>query len=170
MDAAYAFESRWDVPAPPDRCWPLLEQALQPGPSWWPGVTVPDPPDRIEPGALLTFRVRSRLGYVLRMRLRITDVRRGVRIAAASTGDLDGQGSVEVAPGEAGRTLITIRWHVVTRRRWMNATARVLRPVFEAAHASVMRDGERALCAAVASEVRNAGNPGESADPGPGPS
>jgi len=166
MDAPYAFESRWDVPAAPAQCWPLLERALQPGPSWWPGVTVPDPPDRIEPGALLTFRVRSRLGYVLRMRLRITEVRSGVRIAAASTGDLEGRGSIDVAPGEAGRTLITIRWQVVTRRRWMNATARVLRPVFVAAHGRVMRDGERALCATIASEVRNAGNRGESADRG----
>ena len=145
----------------------MLERALRPGRSLWPGVSVPDPPERIEPGALLTFRVRSRLGYVLRMRLRITDVQSGIRIAAASTGDLEGHGSIELQPEGPSDTLITIRWQVATRRPWMNRTARVLRPVFEAAHARVMRDGERGLVAALASEVRNAGNRGESAEPGP---
>jgi hypothetical protein len=164
MDAAYAFESRWDVPAPPERCWLMLERALRPEGSWWPGVSVPDPPARLSPGEPLTFRVRSPVGYVLRMRLRLTEVQPGIRIAAASTGDLDGTGSIEVARTTTDGSRVTIRWEVRTRRRWMNVTARVLRPVFVAAHDRVMRTGEKALRTALASELRNAGNPGESPD------
>ncbi|KHK97291.1 hypothetical protein LK09_10745 [Microbacterium mangrovi] len=167
MDAAYAFESRWDAPAPPERCWPLLEGVVLSDRSWWPGVSVPDPPVRIAPGEQLTFRVRSPAGYVLRMRLRLTDVQPGIRIAAESTGDLEGTGSIELTRTSVGGSLITIRWTVTTRRAWMNATARVLRPVFVAVHDRVMRTGERALLAELASEVRNAGNPGESSDPPP---
>jgi hypothetical protein len=147
----------------------MLERALGPGRSWWPGVSVPDPPARLSPGETLTLRVRSPFGYVLRMRLRLVDVRPGIRIAAASTGDLEGAGSIEVANAPHDGSLVTIRWDVRTRRPWMNLTARVLRPAFVAAHARVMRTGEAALIAALASEVRNAGNLGESADPRPAP-
>jgi hypothetical protein len=143
----------------------MLERALQPGGSWWPGVSVPDPPARLAPGEPLTFRVRSPFGYVLRMRLRLTDVQPGVRIAAASTGDLDGTGSIEVSRSTTDGSRLTIRWEVRTRRPWMNVTARVLRPAFVAAHDRVMRTGEKALLTALASEIRNAGNPGESAGP-----
>jgi hypothetical protein len=166
MDVAYAFVSRWDIPDPPERCWPMLERALRPEGSWWPGVSVPDPPATLAPGESLTLRVRSPFGYVLRMRLRLTEVEEGIRVAAASAGDLEGAGSL-VIEGSARGSLITIRWEVRTRRQWMNVTARVLRPAFVWAHARVMRSGEVALRRALASEVRNAGNPGESTGPNP---
>lgn len=144
----------------------MLQRAMTPDGSWWPGVTVPDPPARLAAGETLTFRVRSPLGYALRMRLRLTEVDPGRFVAASSTGDLAGRGSIEVAAEPGVGSVVVIRWEVETRRRWMNATARVLHPAFAWAHDRVMRTGERALCAALASEVRNAVNPGESADPG----
>jgi hypothetical protein len=66
------------------------------------------------------------------------------RIAATGSGDLAGTGTVEVR-SDAASTALVIRWDVVTRRRWMNATAPVLRPAFAFAHALVMRAGERGL-------------------------
>jgi hypothetical protein len=166
--ASYAFSSRWELPAPPDHVWVEIERMLRPDADgwWWPGVAVPEPPPRLAAGERMTLAVRSPLGYRLRMGIRLTEVVPGACIAAESTGDLSGTGRVLVEPASAG-TVVVVDWNVETRRRWMNVTAAVLRPVFERAHAAVMRAGERGMRQALerdaaASEPRNAGNPGES--------
>lgn len=163
MPAVYSFVSRWRVPVAPQRAWDELERELLPGAGgdWWPGVTVPMPARRVEPGERIVLAVRSPLGYALRMRLEIVAVEPGRAIAAASDGDLRGSGRVTVAEDGDGASL-TFHWDVETRRAWMNATAFALRPVFERAHGHVMRRGERGLRAQLAprdgSEPRNAVN------------
>lgn len=112
--------------------------------AWWPGVTVPMAARRVEPGERVVLAVRSPLGYTLRMRLEIVDVEPGRTIAAASDGDLRGSGRVTVEADGDGASIV-FHWDVQTRRAWMNATAFVLRPVFERAHAHVMRRGESGL-------------------------
>ncbi len=110
----------------------------------------------------MVLAVRSPLGYALRMRLELSEVDPGRTIAATSDGDLRGRGSVTVDADGAEASVVTFHWDVETRRRWMNLTAGLLRPAFEAAHAHVMARGERGLRAALAegrSEARNAGNP-----------
>ncbi|GAA1931586.1 hypothetical protein GCM10009775_24620 [Microbacterium aoyamense] len=151
MAAAYSFVSRWRVGASADRCWSEIERMLAPGagPSWWRGVTLVETPSALEAGERMTLAVRSPLGYRLRVRLAIVDVVPGVRIVAASDGDLRGAGSIEVVPGGADAASIVFHWDVATERPWMNRTAFVLRPVFERAHASVMRAGERGLARAL---------------------
>jgi len=150
MGAAYSFVSEWRVPASPDRCWAVLERTLSPdgadvgGAGWWPGVSVPVPPARLAVGEELTLSVRSPLGYRLRMRLRLTTLEPRQLLAAASTGDLHGRGSVQLSAVGDGTTLV-FTWDVETTSRWMNATVFVLRPVFERAHTAVMRAGELAL-------------------------
>ncbi|GAA5197605.1 hypothetical protein [Microbacterium jejuense] len=163
MPAAYSFVSRWRVNASADRVWREIEGMLRPGAAraWWPGVTLPLAPRRLVPGERLVLQVRSPLGYDLRMRLQLTDIQPGRAIGALSDGDLRGSGRLTVEKdGEAAS--VTVLWQVETRRAWMNATAWLLRPAFERAHAHVMRRGEAGLRAAVGaggSEPRNAGNP-----------
>lgn len=137
---------------------------LRPGADrrWWPGLTLPMAPRRLVPGERMVLAVRSRLGYVLRMRLQLTEIAQGRSVSAASDGDLRGGGRVVVDEDGAEASVVTFQWDVETRRRWMNATAWALRPAFERAHAHVMRRGEqgmRALLAGARSEPRNTGNP-----------
>ena len=141
MSASYSFESRWRVPVRPERAWAELVRTLAPGigPAWWPGFTLPMAPRRLVPGERMIMAVRSPLGYRLRMRLELTEVDQGRAIAARSDGDLQGSGRVEIHGDGGVGAVIVFQWGVETRRGWMNATAWALRPVFERAHAHVMR-------------------------------
>lgn len=172
MPAAYSFASRWRLPVPAERVWDELERQLHPGQvsTWWPGLTVPMAPRRLEAGERLVLAVRSPLGYVLHMRLELTDVVPGRTLAATSDGDLRGSGRMTVNPA-GDEASVGFQWDVETRRAWMNATAWLLRPAFERAHAHVMRRGEEGLRAALAggSEPRNAGNPAISRGRAPRP-
>lgn len=151
MGAAYSFVSEWDVPADAGRCWDELVRSLSAGggPTWWRGVLVADGLERPEVGESITLVVRSPVGYRLRMRLTITDLVPGRLVAATSSGDLRGAGRVDIEPTGAASALVRIHWDVVTERPWMNASAPLLRPLFSAAHAAVMRAGERGLRAAL---------------------
>ncbi|QEW02997.1 hypothetical protein [Microbacterium lushaniae] len=169
----YDFTSRWRVAAEAPLCWAAAERMLRPGAAtWWPGVRVADAPSRMAPGERITLVVRSPFGYRLRVHLTLVDVSPGRRLVVRSGGDLAGAGTVDLIPVGAAATEITLRWQVSTRRWWMNATATVLHPAFVAAHAVVMRTGERGLRREVAraSEPRNAGSsalaPGLPAPPG----
>lgn len=151
MAAVYSFVSRWTVPASRERCWRELERLLRPdgSASWWRAVTLIDAPGALREGERMTLAVRSPLGYRLRVRLTVTDVAPGERVVAESDGDLRGSGSIEIEAQGADAASIVFHWNVATERRWMNASAFVLRPVFERAHASVMRAGERGLSRAL---------------------
>jgi hypothetical protein len=144
MSAEYAFVTRWSVDASEERCWAEFERMLlsDTGESWWPGFEIVERPSRLAVGEELTLSVRSPLGYGLRVRVTITAVERGSEIAAASVGDLRGTGRVVIEPDGAGTT-VTFHWNVVTEKAWMNATAGILRPAFERAHAHVMAAGEK---------------------------
>ena len=147
MPAVYSFVSRWRVPGPPERAWRELTRSLRPGagPRWWPGLTVPMAPRRLVAGERMVVAVRSPLGYLLQMRLELTDIVPGRAIAARSDGDLRGSGRVEIRGDGAEASVVEIFWDVETRHGWMNATAWLLRPAFERAHARVMRRGEEGL-------------------------
>ncbi|MDR7185965.1 hypothetical protein J2X85_003001 [Microbacterium trichothecenolyticum] len=151
MSATYSFVSRWRVPASPERAWAELERMLRPGagPRWWPALTLPMPPRRIVPGERMVLAVRSPLGYSLRVLLELRDIEPGRAIGASSEGDLRGSGLVTVDADGGAASVITFHWDVETRLAWMNASGWMLRPVFERAHAYVMRRGETGLRAAL---------------------
>lgn len=157
-DARYRFTSRWNVPQSPDRCAELLAEALDAGGSlsWWRGVDIAREPDAgapphptrphgaVVPGDRLIMRVRSPLGYRLTVHLTVTEADLPRLLVAAGTGDLRGRGSVEIDPADGG-SQVTWRWQVTPARPWMRAIGIILRPAFAAAHAAVMRRGERGL-------------------------
>lgn len=147
MPAEYAFASQWHLPVPVERTWAEIERMLRPGAAatWWPAVRLTKPPADLARGESMLLTVRSPLGYALRVRLTIDEIERGRSISAASAGDLRGHGRLEVRADGPQASTVSFDWRVATERRWMNATAWILRPAFEAAHARVMRAGERGL-------------------------
>lgn len=164
MRRDYAFTSHWLVPATVEQCWDLCERSLTTGVvPWWSAVRLEPRTTPLAPGDVVRLRVRSPWGYRLRVALTITDLCPPWTLAAVSDGDLVGRGSLRLAPDEpsgGARTRLTWVWEVSLVRRWMRLASPVLRPAFAAAHAIVMRRGERGLVARLtgASDVRNAGN------------
>lgn len=142
----YAFVSEWHVAASPERCWREIERMLSAGgaPTWWRAVAVTRPPLRLAVGEELELTVRSPLGYALRVTLTLTEAVPQVAVAASSEGDLSGSGRLTIAPEGSGSALRWV-WEVRTQKRWMNAAAPFLHPVFARAHEHVMVEGERGL-------------------------
>lgn len=150
----YRFESRWLLHASAERAWALIEGIVtgSDGALPWPGVRVEPAAVTVRSGERLGIRVRSPLGYTLRVDAVLGRVDPGRELQARAHGDLDGVGTVSLVPGtltsrRTGETrdgcLVVIRWYVRTTRPWMNAAAPLLRPAFVVAHALVMRAGER---------------------------
>lgn len=141
----YAFRTLWRVPASADRVWHELERTISGAAEpWWPGVHIEAPAARLEPGQAIGLVVRAPLGYRLRCTLRVRSVAERAWLIADSEGDLAGVGRIRVRPAGGG-TEIRIWWDVRVQRPWMRALSPVLRPVFSAAHALVMRVGEHGL-------------------------
>ncbi len=138
----YRFRSVWDVIEPPERLWDTLEQLLaEPDPlPWWDAVQVTE-----NRGEELDLVARSAFGYRLRFTVYDLDLQTGERMRFRSRGDLTGSADLAFAPGTAGRTCLTIDWHVEATVAWMRRTERFLRPVFVLAHGLIMWSGRRRL-------------------------
>ncbi|WP_121794559.1 hypothetical protein [Aeromicrobium phragmitis] len=138
----YEFRSRWELPVDRAHLWNVVETSLaadDPLP-WWNLVQVVGRDD----GAL-HLMARSGLGYRLRFTIDDLRLRRPGQMTFTSTGDLVGRAVLRFVPVGRRRTVLLIDWHVEVTRPWMRRTDVVLRPVFSAAHAVVMRRGERRL-------------------------
>lgn len=134
---AYSFTSTWRLDAGARRVWAEIERLLRsanPIP-WWPAVGAHAANGRI------TMAVRSVLGYRLQVHAHDIVVRnRSLHFGLA--GDLVGEGSVHLVGPEFAPQLL-IHMDVVTMPRWMNRTARWLRPAFVGGHHIVMWQGRR---------------------------
>ncbi|MEU6921140.1 MULTISPECIES: SRPBCC family protein [unclassified Streptomyces] len=141
----YRFVSIWDLPAPPDAVYGILERA-EDYPRWWPQVREATPVD----GTTGTTRIRSLLPYdlVLTVRERRRDPRARV-IEATLSGDLDGWVRWTVT-SHGGGSRVVYEQEVKVRRRLMRLLAVPGRPVFRANHALMMRAGRRGLAARLA--------------------
>ncbi|MFI5772021.1 SRPBCC family protein [Streptomyces sp. NPDC051658] len=138
----YRFVSIWDLPAPPDAVYEVLERADD-YPRWWPQVREVTSVD----GTTGTTRIRSLLPYdlVMTVRERRRDPRARV-IEATLSGDLDGWVRWTVSPYGGGCRAV-YEQEVEVRRRLMRLLAVPGRPVFRANHALMMRAGRRGLAA-----------------------
>lgn len=142
---AFRFRTVWRVAATREACWREVVAALQPGAAtWWRGVHVESTPRTLAAGEPFVLAVRAPLGYRLRMRMRLEHVEVAACLRASAVGDLRGDGELSLSTVPDGCELV-FTWTVQTTRRWMTATAWLLRPVFAAGHATIMRRGERAL-------------------------
>ncbi|MET9660941.1 SRPBCC family protein [Streptomyces sp. NPDC006510] len=138
----YRFVSIWDLPAPPDAVYEILERADD-YPRWWPQVREVTSVD----GTTGTTRIRSFLPYdlVMTVRERRRDPRARV-IEATLSGDLDGWVRWTVTPHDGGSRAV-YEQEVEVHRRLMRLLAVPGRPVFRANHALMMRAGRRGLAA-----------------------
>ncbi|WP_406859763.1 SRPBCC family protein [Streptomyces sp. HUAS MG47] len=138
----YRFRSVWQLAAPPDAVYAVLERAEE-YPRWWPQVREVTPVDE----ATGTARFRSFLPYelVVTAVARRREPESGI-LEIGMSGDLDGWARWTLTAHDGG-TRAVYEQEVEVRSRLMRAFAVPGRPVFRANHALMMRGGRRGLAA-----------------------
>ncbi|MCC9204890.1 hypothetical protein [Arthrobacter sp. zg-Y769] len=165
MPGLYILPSSWLLDATPEAVWQTVASPEMSWPQWWPGCTLqelatcPDAETTDPTAELLAttarLQFRASLGYRLSITIRPTNAVRPRIIEFDAGGDLAGTGRIRLFPvpaadpAEAGRepeqTRMDIDWRVRPTRAWMRVLTPVARPAFTAAHALLMRQGERGL-------------------------
>ncbi|WP_425956610.1 SRPBCC family protein [Xylanimonas sp. McL0601] len=156
----FRLESRWHIPADVDAVWDELADPAFTWPRWWPHLVAEEVASSggrtAERWSRVRVRVRSPLGWSLRFGLVLesrTEPSPGRpvvpgRALMRASGDLVGTADVRVMAVPGG-TLVTLTWVVALARS--DAVGRLLRLLprraLTAAHAAVMRSGERGLAA-----------------------
>ncbi|MFK0254725.1 SRPBCC family protein [Streptomyces sp. NPDC090445] len=143
----YRFRSLWDLDAPPERVYSVLEQADDYG-SWWPQVRGIE---RIDAHSS-ALRIRSVLPYEIRITASevLHDPARRI-LEAALHGDIEGwaRWTVRPLPGGGG-TRVLYEQEVEVRRPLLRRLSLPARPLFRLNHTLMMRAGRRALAARLA--------------------
>ncbi|MEU2389950.1 SRPBCC family protein [Streptomyces sp. NPDC007369] len=143
----YRFRSQWDLDAPPERVYSVLEQADDYW-RWWPQVRGTE---RIDAHSS-ALRIRSVLPYEIRITAAelLRDPAHRV-LEAALHGDVEGwaRWTVRPRPG-AGGTRVLYEQEVEVRRPLLRRLALPARPLFRLNHTLMMRAGRRALAARLA--------------------
>jgi hypothetical protein len=86
------------------------------------------------------------LGFTLTITLHPTKVAKPREIEFDAGGHLQGTGRVRLVPQEQVlATRMDIEWRVRPTQRWMNVLTPIAAPAFKAAHALMMRQGEKGL-------------------------
>ncbi|HTL48942.1 MAG TPA: SRPBCC family protein [Verrucomicrobiae bacterium] len=139
----YEFSSRWEISAPVEILYRLLEDPAG-YPEWWKGVrlrvqvTEPGRPDGV--GKTASFEMRGFFPYTLKWQLRCVEAVKPFRILSESTGDLEGTGLWLLEP--RGRiTVVRFQWNVRAVKPLLRYGSFWFRPLFIANHDRVM-----ALC------------------------
>lgn len=148
MTTEYRFLSAWLLEAPREPVWDAIYDQRS-WPSWWRGVKEVielDPGDETGVGSHSRLTWRSRLPYDLVFEARTRVVEKPYLIEADASGELAGKGRWRLFE-QAGVTAALYEWNVHTTKRWMNALAPALRPVFAANHDWVMRNGAIGIAA-----------------------
>jgi hypothetical protein len=159
----FLLVSRWRLPADVGAVWDELADPAFRWPRWWPQLVAEEVRATGRRTAVrwsrVLLRVRSPLGWSLRFALVLASSRRprGGRRPAPGTarltvsGDLVGTADITVAPRSEG-TDVSLVWSVALARGGVvGCLVRMLpRRVLVAAHAAVMRGGERGLATELA--------------------
>lgn len=145
MAGFYDFHDEWLIKAALSQSWQAVSNPSE-WQSWWPGLIglsiIKQDQNLIGSIAQLTWS--SRLGYKLNHTITITDFKPSELIKFTSVGDLEGYGSWRFSESNVN-TQMTIDWHVITTKKWMNLLAPILRPVFRKNHTTLMKSGEAGL-------------------------
>lgn len=156
----FDLNSIWHLPATPEQVWAIIADIDMSWPSWWPHCTFATPLVRTEEKgashadilkattAYLNFK--ASLGYTLTISIHPTEVVAPSEIDFDAGGHLEGIGRVTLRPEANGQaTRMDIEWRVRPTQRWMNVLTPIAGPAFKAAHALMMRQGERGLIRAL---------------------
>jgi len=139
-DSFYSFRSTWQLSAPPDDVYRVLER-LPDYPLWWPEVRAVRPlgDDTYE----LTCRAALPYDLVFTTTQAVRDP--DARILEASmTGDLEGFSRWTISSHPTG-TSATFDEEVVATKALLRKLEPIARPAFKVNHSRMMRDGERGL-------------------------
>lgn len=160
----FDLSSAWHLPATPERVWAIIADADMSWPTWWPHCTFAAPLVRTEPKstsqedilkattAYLNFK--ASLGYTLTISIHPTEVTAPSEIDFDAGGHLEGTGRVALTAESNGKaTRMDIEWRVRPAQPWMNFLTPIAAPAFTAAHALMMRQGERGLMTALATQA-----------------
>ncbi|MGW3241143.1 SRPBCC family protein [Streptomyces sp. NPDC001070] len=152
----YRFRCLWEIAAPPEAVYGLLERPDE-YPAWWPQVR-----EVRQTGATVgTLRFRSVLPYDLFVTAHQTRRDPLARVLeAAMYGDLEGWVRWTVGAGGAGGgSRLLFEEDVVVNKPLMRLLAVPCRPLFRANHALMMRQGRRGMRARLGAD----GAPGREA-------
>jgi hypothetical protein len=141
--AFYKFITWWEIDAPVDPVWKLIQDAPR-WHEWWHGVLEVKELHRGDAGyegTSFAHTWRSFLPYKLEFITKITEVIPLKTICADVTGELEGTGRWEFIQNGNGKTIVVYYWFVKTTRAWMNLTAPFLGGVFRWNHDTVMKWG-----------------------------
>ncbi|MFB7374241.1 SRPBCC family protein [Streptomyces sp. NPDC056222] len=158
----YRFRSVWQLAAPPDAVYAVLERAEE-YPRWWPQVREVVPVDELTS----TARFRSLLPYDLVV---TAEARRRDPVArvleVALRGDLEGWARWTLTSRSRG-TRAVYEQEVEVTSPLMRRLAVPGRPVFRANHALMMRAGRRGLAARLAGPAESGASRPATGDSGP---
>jgi uncharacterized protein YndB with AHSA1/START domain len=137
----YAFLTTWLLESPREPVWDAIYEQKQ-WPSWRgvEEVVEIEPGDDTGVGSHSRLVWRSKLPYDLVFEATTVTVDKPRLIEAEASGELTGTGRWRLFEQD-GVTAVLYEWNVHTTKRWMNALAPALRPVFEWNHNWVMRNG-----------------------------
>ena len=144
--SAYAFVTRWTVPAPLELVWRELTRP-EDWPSWWRGVERVDlvrAGDASGLGAIRRYTWRSRLPYRLSFTMETTRIEPQTLIEGRASGELDGLGIWRLT-ATGGGTDIRYDWQVEATKPWMRIAGPIARPLFAWNHDVVMEWGRLGL-------------------------
>lgn len=142
----YHLLTTWRIEAPLEHVYAAIRDS--PGwPAWWPAlqrVEAVSAGDADGVGSSWRYCWHGRLPYRVAFAVRITRIVPLQSIEGVARGDLDGVGRWHFSR-EGKASVVRYEWHVCSRRRWMNLSAPLLRPLFIRNHALVMNQGGAGL-------------------------
>ena len=140
--AEYRFLTTWLLEAERERVWDAIYDSER-WPEWWDGVLEAEKleeGDEAGVGEYGRYVWKSRLPYRVEFFVLTTKVERPFLLEGSASGELAGVGRWRLFE-QGGVTAVTYEWNVRTTRRWMNLLAPIAKPVFQANHDYVMRNG-----------------------------
>lgn len=154
--STYAFVTRFEVGACPDDVFDLVVEPE----SWlarWGDVVHVDrrrPPGRDGTGGSIAGSVRAPWGYRIGGRVDVVAADRPGRVEMDVDGTIRGSGTWQLQPTAKG-TAVRFTWTVRPVAAWLRLLTPVARPVFEAAHAAVVRHAVDAAAAHLGAPVHS---------------
>jgi hypothetical protein len=142
----FDLTTQWQLESAIDRVWDAIV-TVDKWPRWWRFVHAVEELEKGDAeglGALRGYTWSSKLPYRLSFAMRVTAVTPPTYLEGLAVGDLSGSGRWRLI-ADGSTTRVRYDWTVLTTKRWMNALAPLLEPVFRWNHHQVMAEGGRGL-------------------------